>query len=313
MSVILLIGSILAATANGTLLHLLAEKKIKYNALLFNIGVSLVWLVGLLCYNNGILCINRYMFSYGVLYGLTLCGFLFFKMQAMVNGPLSLTALIGSSSFVVTVIFNVIYWKEPVGFFEISGVAAMLTAVLMITWKPREKDKVKVAYKIGKRQKISLKWKMYCLFFFIFSSATGIIFRFHQHIDAAHTDEMMIFSSLIVMLLLSVVFLASYRHKVQVAEVESENTLSKTKNRMGVLIFILLCGIMSCVYNRLNIYLTGVMLSNLFFPVFNGGVVILASLTGIILFKEKPTTIQVFGMILGVFAIMLVSRFFGLF
>ena len=111
--------AVLFAMANNVLLHFLKGKK--YNPYLFNAVISLIWVIGLTVFNLGWKGASSQTWIYGLSYGLMLSGFIFFKTMAMANGPIALTALFGCSAFVVTTVFNGLYWQEKVGFFEIAG------------------------------------------------------------------------------------------------------------------------------------------------------------------------------------------------
>ena len=301
----LVVAAIVCATINNFFLHLLSNKVRRYNPYLFNGAITLVWVVCLLIYNGGFGISTRETAIFGCLYGLTLTGFIFFKSMAMATGSLALTALIGCGSFVVTTIFNAVYWHEQIGAFEIIGIILMLIAVLMINRSSNTDTE--------KKDNGSFRWKLYCAMFFIFSAATGIIFRFHQTADKAHTDEMMIFSAIVATLMLCLI--AAIR-AVMAKKDEGTCRQSEKADKKAKLILCAIAvasGIFSCVYNRLNIYNSGVLPSTFFFPVFNGGVVIGSLLVGIFFFKEKPSKIQLLGVCLGCLAIVTLSRFFGLF
>ena len=64
-------------------------------------------------------------------------------------------------------------------------------------------------------------------------------------------------------------------------------------------IFAVLSGCLSCLYNRLNIYLSGALDAVIFFPAFNGGVIIASTLLGVICLKEKLSRWQTAGIFLG--------------
>ena len=293
-----------------------------------------------------------------------LAGFLFCKMQAFANGPIHFTSLIGSSSFILTTVFNAVYWKEAVSPWQIAGIVLMLAAVFLITYRPRRES-------TEQKQKLTWKWKIYAAFFFLFSALTGIIFRFHQAADAARTDEMMIFASAVVIALLAILGSgaalfgrrrrpaaenipaaestpaaenvpaeenasaaenipaeenASAAESTPAAEQQSavqpsdggaaaagSAVLPVKKRVLAAGALTLACGVAGCVYNRLNIYLSGAMANAVFFPLFNGGNIILSTLAGWLLFRETLSKMQIVGIACGMAAVVLVSNFFGLF
>ena len=340
--------SVLAAVANNMLLHLPILKRCRVNEFAFNGGVAAVWIVLLLAFNGGLHGYSSDTFLYGALYGIVLAGFLFCKMQAFANGPIHFTSLIGSSSFILTTVFNAVYWKEAVSPWQIAGIVLMLAAVFLITYRPRRES-------TEQKQKLTWKWKIYAAFFFLFSALTGIIFRFHQAADAARTDEMMIFASAVVIALLAILgsgaalfgrrrrpaaenapvaeqasaeqasaeqasaeqASAEQQSAVQPSDggtAAAESGILPVKKRVlaaGALA--LACGVAGCVYNRLNIYLSGAMANAVFFPLFNGGNIILSTLAGWLLFREKLSKMQMAGIACGMVAVVLVSNFFGLF
>lgn len=294
--------AIVCAAFYNIFLHFLAKKK--YNPFLFNALICLLWLVGLSVYNLGWQGSSSKTWIYGCLYGITLTGFIFFKTMAMANGPIALTALLGCSSFIVSTIFNGVYWKERVGFLEIAGIVLMLLSVVLINYTPTKKGEEK--------QTLSWKWKLYCGLYFVFASATGILFRFHQYDDKAYTDEMMILASAFAFLALILIYFLSLclRKKETRGLAKTETTTAVSK--LPIWVIALVCGGLSCLYNRLNIYNSGVLPSTLFAPIYNGGVVMASFFAGWCLFKEKPTKLQYIGAALGFLSLLSFSRLFGL-
>ena len=322
--------SVLAAAANNTMLHLPLLKRSKVNEFVFNIGVAAVWIVLLFAVNGGVHGFSSRTALFGLLYGIVLAGFLFCKMQAFANGPVHLTSLVGSSSFILTTVFNAVYWKEKVSGWQIAGILMMLAAVFAITWRPHRAES-------DKKQKLTGKWAVYAGAFFFFSALTGIIFRFHQAADAVHTDEMMIFASAVVIAFLGILsagsFLFKRRRRMNAedcrggdanardggdanardgADANARDGIPVKRRTLALCALTAACGVAGCVYNRLNIYLSGAMANAVFFPLFNGGNIILSSLAGRIFFREKLSGLQIAGIVCGMFAVILVSDCFGL-
>lgn len=289
MIYILLIISITFSALNNITLHFLHVKNVKYNSFLFNAGVTLIWFFILLAYNKGFGKITTHTVIYGVSYGCALVGFLYFKTKLITSVNVSIATLFISSSFIMTTLFNAFFWKERIDFYTVTGIVLMLVSVVLIYIKRVE-------------EKVSFKYKLCLIFAFIFSGLVGIIFRLHQSCDKASTDEMMIISALVATVMLIALYFTTTKKGERKA----------TKDVKPVLTVMLLVGIFSCIYNRLNIYLTGVMESVIFFPTFNGASVLAVFVLGMVLFKEKPTKLQTVGGTLGILAILFTSRFFGL-
>ena len=80
---------------------------------------------------------------------------------------------------------------------------------------------------------------------------------------------------------------------------------SRTREEMyeSICIIFATAGITFALNNVINLYLSGVMNSAVFFPIVNGGGLTLATITSIFLFKEKLTPKQWIGIICGITAI----------
>ena len=73
------------------------------------------------------------------------------------------------------------------------------------------------------------------------------------------------------------------------------------------IVFILSSGIAGCIYIRLNISLSAVIPSAIFFPVSNGALVLISTAAGYAFFKEKLKLVQILGMILGLISIAVIG------
>jgi drug/metabolite transporter (DMT)-like permease len=77
------------------------------------------------------------------------------------------------------------------------------------------------------------------------------------------------------------------------------------------IIMMIVCGICIAVNNVLNLYLSGAMDSAVFFPIVNGGGLILTTLSALILFKEKLSVKRWIGIIFGIVAVILLCNPFS--
>ena len=88
---------------------------------------------------------------------------------------------------------------------------------------------------------------------------------------------------------------------------EKESLFAKTSE--GKLDIVAICipialGVMSAINHRLNLYLSGVMPSAVFFPIVNGGGLVLTTLSAVLLFKERLGKRQWLGVALGVLSVL---------
>ena len=63
--------------------------------------------------------------------------------------------------------------------------------------------------------------------------------------------------------------------------------------------------------NKLNLLLSGMMDSAVFFPIVNGGPLLLTTLSSFLIFKEKPTLRKCVGILPGILSVLLLCNPFG--
>ena len=73
------------------------------------------------------------------------------------------------------------------------------------------------------------------------------------------------------------------------------------------IVYIAACGFVGSIYIRMNLWLAGVIPSVIFFPVSNGANVLLSTLCGQLLFKEKLNKVELIGVFVGLGAILLIG------
>jgi len=289
---IILVIAIVFANLNYIFLNQFGKKCVKNtgNRLLFNSMISLIWTVIIFVW--GIAEKGKFLMPstgaifFGVLYGLNLSVFLLFKMESLSSGPVSITSLIASCSFIIATIFSIIYNKETVNIVEVIGMVVMLLSLFMCMDR---KNKNLIATK---------KWKFYVTIFFFAGGMIGIINKLFQTSNAkTELDSMLLVASLVSAFVLAVMgFVLGGIKKSGAPRIYKSD-----------IFYIFACGLVSCVYNRLNVHLAGVMDGALLFPISNGSLLLLNSLTGVFLFKEKLSKIQIFGIVVGFSSIIMLA------
>ncbi len=294
MEWLILLTAILLAVLNGTFIHMFNNRDIRGmgDTLLFNGVISMGWVVIMLIWGiveaGGFVLPSAGAVFYGVLYGANLSIFLLFKMQSFSNGPVSLTSLISSCSFIIPTIFAAIYNHEAIGPIKWIGMAVMLVAFFLCI-NPK-----------GGTTAIRRNWFVYISLFFCAGGMIGIINKLFQSSDArTEINSMMLVASLVsAVILIVAAFVAGGVTKMGAPKL----------HKSGV-IYVLACAFVSCVYNRLNVYLAGVMPGALLFPISNGSLILCNTLIGVILFKEKLNMRQIAGIVIGFASIMMIGCF----
>lgn len=284
---ILISASILAASLNSSLLHTIPSAKQK-NVFSFNFFCSVIWIIILTLFNKGQLNLSDEVIFWGTLYGITQVLFLVFKTKAMSSGPVSVTTLIGNCSLLLSTSVSVIAWHESISILQIAGITVLLLSVFLCSYSKSENASQK-------------NWRLYSTFFFIFAAAVGIVFKcFSKSASKDNVGDMMLTAAVVMSVILFI--LSAFK--------EPKNKRKQLINFDRRYIFTIIgSGALSCLYNRLNITLSGRLPGAFFFPAFNGGTIVLSALLARFLLKENITKKQAAGLILGTISIIIIGIF----
>ena len=283
----LLFVSILTASLCSTVMH---KAKISGPASIFrfNLLSSAVWCVLLLLASGFALDLNPEVILWGALYGITQALFILFKTAAMNSGPVSVTSLVGNCSLVISVALCLAIWDEPVHLADVIGLIFLMLGILLTTYK-------------GARGKFTKQWVVFSALFLLLGAAIGIVFKaFAKSAVKDSVPSMMLVASLVMLLSYALISVISGKGK--------KETMGK-KERKAFILAALGVGVTSCIYNRLNISLSAALPSVVFFPSFNGGVVVVSTVLSVILLGERLTKRQIVGILIGVAAITVIGIF----
>lgn len=287
---VLMAISICLSVFSSCLLRSFSNKKLASNSgdlFLFNAALSVVWAVvlGIWYLASSDSGASPMAFAFGAAYGVIMCAFLFTKTCSLGEGPVSLTTLIGSCAFIIATWFGVIYANEPpINAIQYIGMALLIVSLILCI-NPKKSG-----------EKLTLKWFAYAFAFFIAGGFLGIINKMFGKSDVStEVNAMMLTASVVTAVLFAVVgFLFN--------KVTGKPTPTIQK---GAWIYVIICGIASCLYQRLNVMLAKEILSVIFFPVSNGSMVLLSTVMGRIIFKERLRPMQIFGIFVGLIAIIM--------
>ena len=228
-----------------------------------------------------------YTLLMGVVFGLAtaLCAVL--HMRALETGPLSYTNVITSCAMVIPSLSGLLFFGESVSAGQYVGMALMLISIFCAVDSSNQESGT------------SLKWLLLCMGSFVCSGAVGVMQKVHQ--SSPHRDELGVF--LVIAFVVSAVFsavMAAAGHK----KGEAVRVLAPERVRK-LIIFSIVCGVGIALCNQINMYLAGVMDAMIFYPVVNGGSMILTTIAGVALWHEKLSRRQWAGLLTGGAAIFL--------
>lgn len=253
---------------------------------LMNFATMLIAGIGLLPFADFTVMPSMFTLLLGVLFGILTISGAFCSMKALSLGPVSYTQLIGCSSMIVPAFSGAIFWQEDLSVGHIIAVVLLL-GCFFFSSASNTNDRA-----------ATLKWLLYALLAFAFTGSIGITQKVQQTSDCAAESSWFLIIALIVASMISlVIWLTQTR-----GEHKEERKAIRDPKLIGMFLFI---GFVIAFTNKVNLYLSGAMPSIIFFPLVNGGALILTMLAGFIVFKEKFSKKQTIGMILGVASVLL--------
>ncbi len=211
--------------------------------------------------------ISPYTVLLGLLYGAVTALAIAYKMLSLSAGPLNITLLITSSSMIIPTMSGVFFGEE----FSLAKLIAVIVLIFFIY----------LSLGRGGDGKINKKWIIYCLLCFITSGAGGVIQKIHQ--SSAFKGETNGF------------LLAAFACSIVYSRIRSKKTFKELKFTKKHVLFALVCGLCTYAMNVINLRLTGLLPSQLFFPLVNGSAIFLGFLTSWLVFKERLSKRQIIG------------------
>lgn len=204
------------------------------------------------------------------------------SVAAMTIGPMSLTSLFVLYGMIIPSLAGPVFWREPFGPLQAAGMAVMLLSI----WMLRGKNDSVLANK---------RWVWMTAVCFVLSGMAGVMEKIHQTSEAKAERLMFLFAACTMMFLFSVIgCLVAGKH---------------SKKAMGRSV-LLLGGVSGAVvgfYSQINLTLAGELNSLIYYPVANGGALLLTVLISVAVFREKLSARRLAGFLLGLLSIVLLS------
>ena len=221
------------------------------------------------------------------------------NIAALQFGPMSYTSVIISFSTLISSLSGVMFFDESLGWAQIVGMVLMLASFVLAAKSDVDEKKA------------NLKWLFLCLIAFVATGGIGVMQKVHQ--SSEYRDELNAF--LIIAFVSSAVLCAFFaalmkRHESRFADEKEKK--KNGKRQVWLLLGIMIAsGACVAVNNKFNLYLSGVMDSAVFFPLVNGGGLVLTTLAAVLLFKEKLSTKQWIGVVLGIASVVFLCNPFA--
>ena len=264
----------------------------------FNAVSCLSAAVMLLCW-GGFGTSSVFTIVFGVFFGAVTALQGITNIAALQVGPMSYTSVIISFSTLISALSGAMFFNESLSWAHILGIALMLASFVL------------AAKSDGDEKKANSKWLFLCLIAFAATGAIGIMQKVHQ--SSEYRSELNAF--LIIAFISSAIFCSIFasllkRRECRLADAkEKEN---KSKKPFWLLLGIMLVsGACGAVNNKFNLYLSGVMDSAVFFPIVNGGGLVLTTFAAVLLFREKLSKKQWVGVVFGIASVVFLCNPFA--
>lgn len=203
----------------------------------------------------------------------------FSKLTALSKGPMHITVLITSSSMIISALSGALFFNES------FSVGKAIATVMLLCF---------IYISLGRSGNTEIKkgWGIICIVTFLLQGIIGILQKVHQ--TSQYKDEIFLF--------LASAFMFSFAFSAILSGgIKKERVFGKRQY-----IFAVVCGLCTFLMNFLNLKLSGILPSQIFFPLVNGGAIVITSIVSVFFFKEKLTKTQLVGLVGGFCSLILI-------
>ena len=204
----------------------------------------------------------------GVIFGVMTALRNIYYMRALANGPMNITLMIATSSTIIPTMSG-IFFGERFSF------AKLLLVFVLIGF-------IYISLGVSKDSKINKKWFLFAMLAFVTQGLIGVLQKVHQTSEYRGEASGFLFIAFILACIFN-----RLRVRVKVKEL---------KFQKRHFIFACICGLCTFCMNYLNLKMSGLLPSQLFFPLVNGGSMVLSQIMSVVIFKEIPTKKQLVGL-----------------
>ncbi|MBQ8641550.1 MAG: EamA family transporter [Clostridia bacterium] len=208
-------------------------------------------------------------------------------LRALRHGPLSFVNFIQTSGgLVIPALFGAIFLQQGITVIQIVALPVLIVSMALV-----------MDLKKGEKGSGKGKWLPDAILSMICCGLVGVLQSLHQ--ASSHADEMYGFLAVtffFIVLMNLVPWLLSEKKEPANFSVRSRALLQPAGS-----------GVFMGIVNVLNLFLIGVMPSVIFFPIANGGLLIMTILAAVVFFKERLKPAQWIGIGIGIVAMCLLG------
>ena len=282
----LLLLSILLAVCKSSLYNSYAQKEptlgatFHFNAISYGVAATMA-LLGMMI---GTKTISAPTVFCAFFYATIVVGLQTISITAMRVGAMSTTSICVMYGMIIPAVAGPIFWKEPIGILQILGIIMMIVSLWLIKGETSTEQRGTMK-----------KWAVLAIFAFVLSGMAGVMEKIHQSTEAAAERLPFVFVACAFMFVFSMVA----RRIMQKMEEKSS-----TKSTFSLALF---SGLVIGMYSTVNLILSGKLDSMIYYPIANGGAMLLTVLVSVFVFKERFDKPRILGTIIGLLGILCLS------
>lgn len=250
-----------------------SDLSLRFNAL--KIGAAFVFFLLLSIYK---ISFHLPTVLFAAAYGTALFFSTVFGFLALKNGSMALTSLIVSYSVIIPCFFGIVFLHEPASFNRLAGLVLLVLSMFLLK---KRSDGVS----------INKKWLFCVTVTFLCNGICSVIQKTHQTLyPSLYCNEFMLFSLMVSF----VIFLALSFAK-------------KSKKSPGTAKYAVVSGVLLGLGNYLTLVLLSGVDASVLFPVISAASMFLNVIISRLCFKDRLNIVQIAGIILGVFSVLLIK------
>lgn len=284
---VLLAVSIILAVCKSSFYNAYAKKNkssldttFRFNAFSYGVAAGIACIGMLICQET----ISVITVVCAFFYAMIVLGLQTVSITAMSVGTMSVTAICVMYGMIIPSVAGPVFWQEPIGFLQIPGIILMILSL----WFLRGEASTTGC-------KMTKKWVLLALFAFIFSGMAGVMEKIHQSTQGKDEKMTFVFIACLFMFVFSLIAGRVVRKK--------QKDIPKSK----IPIIAILSGIVIGFYSSVNLILAGKLNSMIYYPIANGGAMILTVVVSSVLFRERFYKAKIVGVVLGLLGILCLS------
>ena len=268
--------------------------KTKADYFLFNTVSSMITVITLIMLAGSMALPSIFSLVLGIGFGLFTALAAILALAALSSGPMSYTTLIITFASIIPTISGKLFWNEDISTWQYFGIVLMFISIGLSSEKNKNQSKV------------SFQWLFLCLGAFILNGLIGIMQKVHQSsIYKGELNAFLVISFIVsVLISFAAYWVCVFKEK---KSVQHPIHMNITVGAMAVL-----SGICIALANKINLYLAGAMDSAVFFPIVNGGGLVLAAIAAVVLFKERLSPKRRIGLIVGMISVLFICNVFNI-